>query len=178
MSSPIWPWRTRAGDRAPVDTSANSSCTSRALTSRPLMRYADPASRSIRRAISIDSSSLNCGGALRLALSSATVTSAMLRAGRAAVPEKITSSMSAARMFLVEFSPITQRSASSRLDLPHPFGPTIPVRPASIRSSVGSTNDLKPDNLSRVNFILPHPPGRGSPSRSCPKQQALHRSAF
>ena len=62
-----------------------------------------------------------------------------------AVPEKITSSMAAARMLLCEVSPITQRSASSRLDLPQPLGPTTPVRPFSIRSSVGSTNDLKPE---------------------------------
>jgi hypothetical protein len=29
-------------------------------------------------------------------------------------------------------------------DLPQPFGPTIPVRPSSIRKSVFSANDLKP----------------------------------
>ena len=60
------------------------------------------------------------------------VTSAVLRAGRVCVPEKITSSMAAARMLLCEVSPITQRKASSRLDLPQPFGPTTPVSPFSI----------------------------------------------
>ena len=53
----------------------------------------------------------------------------MLRDGRAPEPEKITSSMPEARMALNELSPITQRSASTRFDLPQPFGPTTPVRP-------------------------------------------------
>ena len=39
---------------------------------------------------------------------------------------------------------IAQRSASSRLDLPQPFGPTMPVSPSSIGTSTGSTKDLKP----------------------------------
>src|SRR5690606_30886456 len=38
----------------------------------------------------------------------------------------------------------------SRLDLPQPFGPTTPVSPFSMTSSVGSTNDLKPSSRSRV----------------------------
>ena len=38
INSEIWPWRTRAGELAPVEASANKSCTSRARTSRPLMR--------------------------------------------------------------------------------------------------------------------------------------------
>ena len=46
-------------------------------------------------------------------------------------------------------SPITQRIASRTLDLPQPFGPTIPVSPGSIRNSVGSTKDLKPASLRR-----------------------------
>ena len=48
---------------------------------------------------------------------------------------------------------MTHRKASSRLDLPQPFGPTTPVSPGSIRSSVGSTNDLKPINLSLLMCI-------------------------
>ena len=68
----------------------------------------------------------------------------VLRDGRLLVPAKITSSMSAARSDLCEVSPITQRSASTRFDLPQPFGPTTPVSPGSIRKSVGSTKDLKP----------------------------------
>src|ERR1700691_6271426 len=48
---------------------------------------------------------------------------------------------------------MTQRTASTRLDLPQPFGPTTPVRPGSISKSVGSTKDLKPMRRRRVRFI-------------------------
>ncbi len=48
---------------------------------------------------------------------------------------------------------MTQRTASTRLDLPQPFGPTTPVSPGSISKSVGSTKDLKPIRRSRVSFI-------------------------
>ncbi len=81
-------------------------------------------------------------------------TSALLRAGRVLEPEKITSSIEEARMDLYEDSPITQRSASTRFDLPQPFGPTTPVNPGSIRKSVGSTKDLKPSRRSRVSFMV------------------------
>ena len=76
----------------------------------------------------------------------------MLRAGRAAEPAKMTSSISEPRTEVGRASPITQRRASSRLDLPQPFGPTIAVSPGSMMSSVGSTNDLKPESLSLLNF--------------------------
>src|SRR3546814_5959724 len=46
-------------------------------------------------------------------------------------------------------SPMTQRIASSRFDLPQPLGPTAPVSPGSMRSSVGSTKLLKPVRRSR-----------------------------
>src|ERR1700733_16078046 len=61
--------------------------------------------------------------------------------------------MSAARRDLCDVSPIAQRSASTRLDLPQPFGPTTPVRPGSIMKSVGATNDLKPWRRRRVSFM-------------------------
>src|SRR6202795_5265765 len=61
--------------------------------------------------------------------------------------------MSEARSDLCEVSPISQRKASTRLDLPQPFGPTTPVRPGSIMKSVGSTNDLKPWRRRRVSFM-------------------------
>ena len=47
---------------------------------------------------------------------------------------------------------MAQRSASSKFDLPQPFGPTTPVSPGSIRISVGSTKDLKPSRRRRVIF--------------------------
>src|SRR5215470_20447142 len=112
----------------------------------------------MRRAISRESWSLNAAGADRDELSIAMATSALLRAGRVFEPEKITSSIDAARMDLCEDSPMTQRNASTRLDLPHPFGPTTPVSPGSIAKSVGSTKDLKPSRRSLVSFIAlgPH----------------------
>src|SRR6201989_1930175 len=107
----------------------------------------------MRREISRTSLSFIADGAERSALSIVIVTSAWLRAGRLPEPAKITASMSAARSDLCEVSPIAQRSASTRLDLPQPFGPTTPVRPGSIMKSVGSTNDLNPCRRRRVSFI-------------------------
>jgi hypothetical protein len=54
---------------------------------------------------------------------------------------------------------ITKRSASTRLDLPQPLGPTTPVMPVSIWKSDGSTNDLNPIRRRRVNcmFALARP---------------------
>ena len=97
--------------------------------------------------------SLTAAGAVRSELSIVITTSAWLRDGRLPEPAKITASMSAARSDLCEVSPIAQRSASTRLDLPQPFGPTTPVRPGSITKSVGSTNDLKPWRRRRVSFM-------------------------
>ena len=153
MISPMRPWWTKAGDREPVEASANRTLTSRARTSRPLTRKTEPCSRMMRRDTSSASASLNADGALRSLLSTMTLTSAWLRAGRPVLPEKITSSISDARMALYDASPMTQRTASTRLDLPQPFGPTTPVRPGSISKSVGSTKDLKPIKRSRVSFI-------------------------
>src|SRR5271165_6010624 len=107
----------------------------------------------MRRTTSISSRSLRANGASRELLSIANATSAMLRAGLPALPAKITSSISPPRRRLAEVSPITQRSASTRFDLPQPFGPTMPVKPGAIASSVGSTNDLNPTRRSRSNCI-------------------------
>jgi len=96
---------------------------------------------------------LSAAGAVRSVLSRTSVTSAELRCGRLPEPLKITSSMPVARIALYELSPITQRSASTRLDLPQPFGPTTPVRPGSRWSSVKSENDLNPCSFKRVNFM-------------------------
>jgi hypothetical protein len=103
----------------------------------------------MRRTTSSTGWSLKAAGARREALSMVSATSAWLRDGRLAAPAKITSSIPPARMALAELAPITQRSASSRFDLPQPFGPTIPVTPGSIRNSVTSTKDLKPERRSR-----------------------------
>src|SRR6266850_1228080 len=107
----------------------------------------------MRLVTSIVSESLNAAGARLSELLSTSPTSALLREGRRPEPEKITSSMPEARMFLKELSPITQRRASTRFDLPQPFGPTTPVNPGSITKSVGSTKDLNPIRRKRVSFI-------------------------
>src|SRR5476649_2864997 len=103
-------------------------------------------------------------GAVRSELSIVITTSAWLRDGRLPEPAKITASISAARSDLCEVSPIAQRSASTRFDLPQPFGPTTPVRPGSIMKSVGSTNDLKPWRRRHVSFISKILPLAGSES--------------
>src|SRR6185437_5786494 len=107
--------------------------------------------------MSSESWSLKAAGAERVELSIAIATSALLRGGRLFEPEKMTSSMEEARIDLYEDSPMTQRSASTRFDLPQPLGPTTPVSPGSIRKSVGSTKDLKPSNRSLVSFIALRP---------------------
>src|SRR5436190_18864617 len=81
--------------------------------------------------------------------SSSIDTSAKSRGARVAVPAKITSSMPPPRSDFGLDSPIAQRIASRRLDLPQPLGPTTPVRPPSILSSHASTKLLKPLSLSR-----------------------------
>src|SRR3569623_3691233 len=87
-------------------------------------------------------------------------TSAKSREGRDEVPAKITSAMPAPRSDLALFSPIVQRSASSRLDLPQPLGPTIPVRPGAIRRSAGATKLLNPESLRRLICTSAVPPLR------------------
>ena len=84
---------------------------------------------------------------MRAELSTVSVTWAWLRPGRVFVPLKMTSSIAAPRIAFAELAPKTQRMASKRLDFPQPFGPTIPVKPGSMRNAVGSTNDLKPVSL-------------------------------
>src|SRR5438128_10474379 len=87
--------------------------------------------------------------------------------------------MPAARSDLCEVSPITQRSASTRFDLPQPFGPTTPVSPCSIWKSVGSTKDLKPSRRNLLSFMpFPHlwrgaQAPLGPPDRSCGESDAL-----
>src|SRR5580700_8726485 len=122
----------------------------------------------MRRVTSIVSESLKAAGARRSELLSRSPTSALLREGRRPEPEKITSSMPEPRMFLNDVSPITQRRASTRFDLPQPFGPTTPVRPGSILKSAESQKLLKPVRRKRSNFIVagPRPLSRRADSRA------------
>ena len=83
-------------------------------------------------------------------------TSAKFHEGLLSVPLNMRSSISFPRNCFADTSPRPKRIASTILDFPQPFGPTIPVRPDLISNSVGSTKDLKPliDNLSRDNKII------------------------
>src|SRR5205085_2803483 len=104
-------------------------------------------------------------------------TSAKSRAGREAVPAKITSSIPAPRIDLGEDSPITQRIASNTLDLPQPLGPTTPVRPGSMRSSAGSTKLLKPVSFSRF-ICMAAPPSASLPLSSRLPDQRFESGPF
>ena len=61
-------------------------------------------------------------------LSKTSVTSAKPMAGRLAEPLKMTSVIPEPRIEVGRVSPSAQRTASTTLLLPHPFGPTTPVR--------------------------------------------------
>src|ERR1700733_1006801 len=72
---------------------------------------------------------------------------------RSRLPAKITSSMRAPRRVFADCSPSTQLIASLRLDLPHPFGPTMAAIPPPLkRNSVRSQKDLKPCTSTRFSF--------------------------
>src|SRR3954468_24857874 len=71
-------------------------------------------------------------------------TSARPRGGRPEVPAKMTSSILPPRRDFAPCSPITQASASTTLDLPEPFGPTMQVIPGSSRRVVEEAKDLNP----------------------------------
>src|SRR5579862_6171888 len=72
-------------------------------------------------------------------------TSAIPSGLRDSFPEKITSSSERPRRLLLDVSPKPQRNASTRFDLPDPFGPTIAVTPSPTSTTVGSANVLKPN---------------------------------
>ena len=65
------------------------------------------------------------------------------------VPLKMTEVILSRRSSRLFCSPSTQRTASTMLDLPEPFGPTIPMTSFSKLMTVWSANDLKPF-ISRV----------------------------
>src|SRR5437773_563579 len=84
-------------------------------------------------------------------------------------------------------SPSAQRTASPTFDFPHPFGPTMPVMPGRIRTTVLSPNDLNPCSAMdsrRMRFfyhgraltpkrIVPAVGAGGSPGPRC-RGSALH----
>ena len=75
----------------------------------------------------------------------------------------MTSSILPPRSVLAPCSPITQASASTTLDLPDPFGPTMQVMPGSRRIVVAEAKDLKPFRVRLLTYTSEGdlPAGRG-----------------
>ena len=105
------------------------------------MAYSDPPLRNIVRLIVTSAYSI---GSAPSVLSMVSSTSARPSGGRPDVPAKMTSSILPPRSDLAPCSPITQASASTTLDLPEPFGPTMQVMPGSSSRVVDDAKDLKP----------------------------------
>src|SRR5260370_11127786 len=92
------------------------------------------------------------------------VTSASPRGGRLVVPLKMQSAMRSARSDLWLCSPRTHEMASTTLDLPQPFGPTMQVVPDPLKvTTVRSQNDLKPRISTFRSFSKMSPFGRQPP---------------
>src|SRR5258708_23916835 len=91
-------------------------------------------------------------------LSIVRVTSARPRAGRPDVPANTTSSILPPRSGFTPCSPITQENASTTLDLPEPFGPTMHVMPGSNFSVVADANDLNPRRVRLFRYTRRIPP--------------------
>src|SRR5260370_27368029 len=89
------------------------------------------------------------------------VTSASPRGGRLVVQLKMQSAMRSARSDLWLCSPRTHEMASTTLDLPQPFGPTMQVVPDPLNvTTVRSQNDLKPTISTFRSFSKMSPFGR------------------
>src|SRR5262249_7947800 len=129
----------------------------------PLMAYSEPPLRNMVREIVTSEYSI---GSAPSALSIVSSTSARPSGGRPDVPAKMTSSILPPRSDLAPCAPMTEASASTTLDLPDPFGPTMQVMPGSNRNVVDEANDLNPRSvrLFRYNaLLLRGRPVRGSP---------------
>src|SRR2546430_3263277 len=125
----------------PMPVSDNSSWMSSSRHVTPLSWYSDSPSRNSVRVIV---TSVNSIGSSRAVLSMVSDTSDRPSADRSGVPAKMTSSMRPPRTVRGPWAPSTQATASTRFDLPEPFGPTTTVTPGSNSSTVLSANDLKP----------------------------------
>ena len=117
-------------------------------------------SRLTSRRMAISAYLAYCPSRVVSLLSNSSSTEALPTGLRALEPLKITSVIESPRSRLAELSPITQRTASMTLDLPHPLGPTTPTRLLGKVMVVGSTKDLNPASLillSRIRQIVPKP---------------------
>ena len=94
----------------------------------PFIRYSESPDRYKRRVMVSSEYSI---GKIPLSFTKVRDTSAIPRAFFLAVPLKITLLIAADRNNEGRCSPSTQRKASTMLDLPHPFGPTMEVIPLS-----------------------------------------------
>ena len=182
----MWCWR-------PTPESLSSSWTSSRRHGAPLIAYSDSPLRKSVRVIVISAMSTESRPEV---LSIVRLTSARPRAGRDAVPAKMTSSIFWLRSALGPWAPSTHVTASTTFDFPEPFGPTTTVTPGSNSSHVGSANDLKPLRCRRFKNIrqtyrpTPREPRsspdvgvatprrhaasarRAAPSRRCPGRRA------
>src|SRR6266566_4849434 len=125
----------------PMPVSDNSSWMSSSRHVTPLSWYSDSPSR---KSVRVIVTSVNSIGSSRAVLSMVSDTSDRPSADRSGVPAKMTSSMRPPRTVRGPWAPSTQATASTRFDLPEPFGPTTTVTPGSNSSTVLSANDLKP----------------------------------
>ena len=131
----------------------------------PLIRYSVAPARSVEREIV---TSVRSSGRIREVLSRVSSTSAMPSRGRPAEPAKMTSSIDAPRRLEGAWEPSTHDRASAMLDFPEPLGPTMTLTPGWNSSTVGSANDLNPDEpqgLHKHGVRLPVPmrPAGGFP---------------
>src|SRR6266568_3089789 len=124
-----------------------------------LSRYSELPSRYTRRVTRTSCHSIPSSSAQSV---NVTETSANPTGLRVSAPLKITSAISSPRSDLADCSPSAQRTASSTLDFPQPFGPTIAVTPSWKLKTVLSANDLKPKSSSDCKCILGQNPRLGS----------------
>src|SRR5213076_477378 len=124
-----------------------------------LSRYSELPSRYTRRVTRTSCQSMPSSSAQSVKVRE---TSAKPTGLRVSLPLKITSAISSPRNDLADCSPSTQRTASSTLDFPQPFGPTIAVTPSWKLKRVLSANDLKPNSSSDCKCILCQNPRLGS----------------
>jgi hypothetical protein len=135
----------------PTPVPRKNSTTSRRRDGTPFSRYSLSPSRYSRRVTTMSSGAARPhatppASASRPSprASNVSETSAKPAGPRLSDPAKITSSMARPRRCLADCSPMTQRIASTTLDLPQPFGPTIEVIGSGKLMTVLSTNDLNP----------------------------------
>ncbi|KKU75725.1 MAG: hypothetical protein UY02_C0044G0005 [Candidatus Giovannonibacteria bacterium GW2011_GWB1_47_6b] len=119
-------------------------------TTEPLSTYSLVPSRITRRATTTSS---NSSGKRLCELSKTSFTSARPRRADNSEPLKIRSSPFFPRSDFIDCSPSTHRIASTTLDFPDPFGPTIAVTGDENSKIVVFPNDLNPESVKLFNCI-------------------------